>query len=143
MQQRDGIRNMRQGDEMRDNAAKKTARGSWFLVLHLALLVYSLSGLFSKNASAQPFLSLPFILFYGGMLLVLAVYALLWQQIIKHLPVSAAYANKAVTVVWGVLLGRFFFKERISAVQAAACVLIIAGTVLYVRADAAEGREEP
>ena len=39
------------------------------------------------------------------MLLALVTYAAGWQQVIKHLPLTTAYANKAVTVVWGILAG--------------------------------------
>ena len=39
------------------------------------------------------------------MLAALVAYAFGWQQVIKHLPLTTAYANKAVTVVWGILLG--------------------------------------
>ena len=114
---------------------KDTSSASGFILLHLALLIYSTSGLFSKNASAHPFMSPPFLLFYGGMILVLGIYAVLWQQVIKRMDVTTAYANKAVTVVWGVVLGILFFKEKISLRQVIACGVIMIGTVLYVRAD--------
>ncbi|MCO7108745.1 hypothetical protein NIA69_05595 [Gemmiger formicilis] len=50
-------------------------------------------------------MSAAFIVLYGLMLLALVTYAVGWQQVIKHLPLTTAYANKAVTVVWGILLG--------------------------------------
>ena len=106
-----------------------------FILRHIALLIYSTSGLFSKNASQHPFGSLPFILFYAGMIMVLGIYALLWQQVIKRMDVTTAYANKAVTVVWGVVLGILFFREKVTLRQVIACGVIIFGTVLYVRAD--------
>lgn len=106
-----------------------------FILLHIALLIYSTSGLFSKNASLHPFGSLPFILFYAGMIMVLGIYAILWQQVIKRMDVTTAYANKAVTVVWGVVLGILFFREKVTLRQVIACGVIIFGTVLYVRAD--------
>ena len=112
-----------------------------FVLLHIALLIYSTSGLFSKNASRHPFGSLPFILFYAGMIAVLGIYAILWQQVIKRMNVTTAYANKAVTVVWGVVLGILFFGEKISLRQVVACGVIILGTVLYVRADRAQEEE--
>ena len=124
---------------------KQTNSGSgatWFLLLHAALLLYSTSGLFSKNAASRPFLSTGFILFYAGMILVLGLYALLWQQIIKRLPVTFAYANKAVTVVWGVVLGALFFKEKVSGLQIAGCGVIMLGTVLYVLADRDSAKAE-
>ena len=77
------------------------SRAKTLIALHLLLLVYSLSGIFSKNAAHEPFLSPMFILLYGGMLAILFIYAIGWQQILKRLSLSMAFANKAVTVIWG------------------------------------------
>ena len=118
------------------NKKNKTNGPFWILILHIAMLVYGSTGFFSKNASFYPFLSLPFILYYAGMILCLGIYAVLWQQVIKHLPVTFSYANKAVTVVWGVVIGHVFFGEHISARQMAACAIIIAGTIWFVLAQA-------
>ena len=60
-------------------------------------------------AAGYSFLSLPFIFWYGLVILNLGIYAVVWQQIIKHLPLTTAYANKAVTIVWGILWGSLFF----------------------------------
>ena len=86
-------------------------------------------------ASKQAFLSPKFILFYGGMLVVMVVYAVLWQQVIKHLPLTTAYANKAVTIVWGIILGVLVFREQVSVRQVIAAVIIVFGAVLYALAD--------
>ena len=119
-----------------------------FVLLHIALLIYSTCPLFSKNASMHAFLSPGFILYYGGFIAVLGVDALLWQQVIKYLPVTTAYANKGITIVWGLLLGRIVFGEHISVRQMIAAAVIIAGTLLYVYADRdtgdeAERKEQP
>ena len=111
----------------------------WFLLLHLALLVYSCSSIFSKNAAGQTFLSIPFLLLYGGMICVLGVYAVLWQQVLKHLPVTMAYTNKAVTVVWGMLIGSLLFHEQITPKQLAGAAVVMTGCVLYSLADRGEG----
>ena len=103
--------------------------------MEFSFFVYSFCGVFSKTASSYPTFSFKFILFYGGMIFILGVYALLWQQVIKRLPVTFAYVNKAITVIWGLVLGRIFFGESISARQGIACLIIIAGTVLYVIQD--------
>ena len=89
----------------------------WFLLLHLILGVYASSSVCSKLAAQQPFLSVGFILLYGGMLAALVVYAFGWQQVIKHLPLTTAYANKAITVVWGILLGFLLFGESLSLIH--------------------------
>ena len=71
----------------------------------------------------------------GLMLAALVAYAIGWQQVIKHLPLTTAYANKAVTVVWGILLGMAVFGEAVTPRQVVGAVIIIAGIVLFVRAD--------
>ena len=86
-------------------------------------------------AAQQPFLSVGFILLYSGMLAALVVYAFGWQQVIKHLPLTTAYANKAITVVWGILLGFLLFGESITLRQFIGATVIIVGIVLFVRAD--------
>lgn len=110
------------------------------LLLHGVLLVLSLSGVASKLASRQEFLSLPFCMFYGVVLLILAFYALAWQQVIKRLPLTFAYANRAITVVWGIVWGALFFGERVTALMLTGATIIIVGIVLYAL-DGTEGDE--
>lgn len=111
------------------------------IVLHVLLLFYSLSGIFSKNAAYQPFLSVSFILLYAGMLAVLFVYAIGWQQIIKHLPLTVAFANKAVTVVWGIVWGALFFGEQINIQMIIGAALVVAGIVWYSVEDGKQSKE--
>lgn len=110
-------------------------QAKWFLILHIFLGIYAMSSVCSKLAARQAFLSIPFLLLYGGMLAALVVYAFGWQQVIKHLPLTTAYANKAVTVVWGILLGFLLFDETVTPRQVLGAVIIVAGIVLFVRAD--------
>lgn len=112
------------------------------LLLHLLLVVYSLNSIFSKLASAQPFLSLPFCLYYAGVIFLLGIYAIGWQQIIKRMDLTTAFANKAVTVVWGIVWGFLFFGETITAGKLLGAALVILGVVLYVKADAGEEAHE-
>ena len=105
------------------------------ILLNLLLLLFSLSGVFSKMAAKQAFLSPMFLLYYCGIIGVLGVYAIGWQQVIKRLDLTTAYANKAITVVWGILLGVLFFGEQISWNQILGGAIIICGVVLFVRSD--------
>lgn len=102
------------------------------LFLHLLLMVFSALGVFSKIAAAQPFLSFEFILFYGIVILNLGIYAVCWQQIIKRMPLVVAFANKAVTVVWGIVWGRVFFGESVSMAKIIGAAVIICGILLVV-----------
>lgn len=113
-----------------------------FFALHLLLMFYSLSNVCSKLASDQSFLSISFCLCYIVILTLLMIYALGWQQIIKRLPLTTAFSNKAVTVVWGIIWGAAFFQEPITVKKVVGAALIIAGVVLYARADTASSGEE-
>ena len=102
------------------------------LALNVLLMFFSLGGIFSKLASKQPFLSLKFILCYGALLFIMFVYAIGWQQVIKRLPLTMAYANRAVTIVWGIIWGLLFFNEKLNVGKIIGAVIVIAGVLLYV-----------
>lgn len=99
------------------------------------LMVYSLSGVFSKLAAAEPFLSVRFCLFYGAVILLLGFYAIAWQQIIRAIPLTTAFANKAVTSAWGLVWGLLFFREQITVGKLLGVALVIVGVVLFSTAD--------
>jgi len=105
------------------------------LALHVLLGVYSLSDVASKKAAGTAFLSPGFVLLYAVVLGLLAVYAIGWQQVIKRMPLSSAYANRAITVVWGIFWGYVVFGEAVSAGKLVGAALIICGVVLFARAD--------
>lgn len=111
------------------------------LLLHILLMVYSTSGIFTKLAAGQPFLSVRFCLYYGMVIVLLGVYAVGWQQIIKWLPLTTAFANKAVTVVWGIVWGAVFFHEPITAGKLIGAALVIAGVALFASADGEQERD--
>ena len=108
------------------------------IALHILLLVYSFTSFFSKNAAQQEFFSPAFIAFYAGMIVVLGIYAVGWQQVIKHLPLTFAFANKAVTVAWGMLWGVVFFHEVVTPLMIVGAVVVMAGVALFSYADAQE-----
>lgn len=111
-----------------------------FVLLHAMLLLYSVSGVCSKLAAAQQFLSFRYCLYFLAMAGLLGIYAVGWQQAVKRLPLTVAYANKAVTVIWGLVWGNCFFHEPVTAGKAAGALLVAAGVVIYAGADG--GRED-
>ncbi|MEG0070345.1 MAG: EamA family transporter [Raoultibacter sp.] len=106
-----------------------------FLSLHFFLMLYSVTEVLGKCASGYPLSDIRFFLFYGGILLILVVYAFGWQQVIKHLPLTTAFANKAVTVFWGIIWGALFFQEEITPLKLAGVAIIIVGVLLFSNAD--------
>lgn len=106
-----------------------------FIQLHILLFLFSLGSVCSKIAGGAEFLSIKFIVFYGLVLVILFGYALVWQQLLKKLPLVTAYANKAVTVIWGLIWGMFLFHEKITFTNILGAALIILGIYVVVKAD--------
>lgn len=113
-----------------------------FIVLHVLLMIYSLNSILSKLASNESFLSIKWILLYAGVIFLLGIYAIGWQQIIKRMPLTSAYANKAITTIWGLIWGTLFFQERITAGKILGVLLIVSGIILFSTSDDPEGGEE-
>lgn len=109
-----------------------------YVLLHILLLVFSLSSVCSKLAAGEEFMSIRFIVLYGMVILLLGIYAIFWQQIIKNMPLTAAYANRAVTVFWGMVWGLLIFRETITPGKAAGAALVIAGIILFALSDKEE-----
>ena len=107
----------------------------YILLLHGLLMVYSTSGILSKWAAGEAFLSFRFCLYYAGIIALLGIYAIGWQQIIKHLPLTTAFANKAVTVLWGLVWGMVLFDESITWGKAIGVLMVIAGVVVFALSD--------
>lgn len=121
--------------KLRIAVMKTNNQVKYLIFLHIMLLVSSITGIISKLASQQKFLSFKFIVLYCFMILILGIYAIGWQQVIKRLPLTIAYTNKAVTVIWGIVFGKLFFDETITVKQIIGAVIIIIGIVLFVKAD--------
>lgn len=114
----------------------------YLLILHIMLMLYSLSGIASKLAAKESFLSFKFCLYYACIIALLGIYAIGWQQIIKHLPLTTAFSNKAVTILWGLIWGALIFSEKITVGKVVGVVMVIVGVVIFARADDTEKTEK-
>lgn len=103
-----------------------------FLFLHIVLIMYSVGAIFSKIAASKEFLSLQFIFYYGLVIGILFLYAILWQQILKKLPLTTAFANKAIVVVWGIIWGKLLFGEMIKLNMVIGAIIIVVGIYCVV-----------
>lgn len=100
------------------------------LFLQGVVVIFSLVSVLSKFASDESFTSMRFFLFFGAELMVLGIYAVLWQQVIKRFDISIAYANKAMVLLWGLLWSVIIFRERITVQKALGVLIVIAGVVI-------------
>ncbi len=127
---------------MSENQAVPSApkRIDWkaFLLLHITLVLYSVSALFGSLSGK----SMSALL--GGLLsgtvadwaalwyliaefVCLLVYAFLWQQTLKRMPLTFAYANKAVCLVWTTLFGILLFGESMTWGKAVGLAVVLIG----------------
>ena len=102
---------------------------SYFL-LHIGLFIFSLGLIASKLCSKEQFLSSRYILFFGLQLFTLFIYALIWQKVLKDIPLVIAYANKGITIIWGMLIGYLIFNEPITIANVVGALIIIVGIII-------------
>ncbi len=115
--------------------SSKSVKIKFFIILHASILMLSFGEVCAKMAGKKEMLSLEFFFFYGLFILLLGIYAIVWQQIIKRLPLNTAYCDKAVNVIWGMLLGTIIFGEQIRWNMILGAAVVIIGVVLVVKSD--------
>ncbi|WP_271809501.1 EamA family transporter [Clostridium beijerinckii] len=98
--------------------------------LQAIIVIYTLSGICAKFASGHNLLSVEFIGFYGLEIIVLGVYAILWQQVLKRFDVSVAYANRSIALIWSLIWSVVFFGERITIQNIIGTIIVILGIVV-------------
>ena len=109
---------------------EKKVKIKQLVILQAIIMIYTLSSVVAKFASGEEFLTFKFIVFYGLEILILGIYAILWQQIIKKFDLSIAYANKAMSLLWSLLWAILFFKESITVKNVIGVVIVIIGTII-------------
>lgn len=79
-------------------------------------------------------LSWSYIWWIAGAIGVMSVYAILWQQIIKRMPLSTAYMFKGTSLIFILLVSVLLFGEAITLNNVIGSVIIIMGIVLFAKA---------
>lgn len=105
-----------------------------YLALVGVNLVYACTSICTKMASRQEMLSWPYLLWIGGAIGVMGVYALLWQQVITRMPLSTAYMFKGTSLIFVLLFSVLLFGEGITLNNVIGAVIIIIGIVLFSKA---------
>lgn len=97
-------------------------------------LIYSCTSICTKMASRQEIFSCPYLLWIAGAIGVMGVYALLWQQIIKRMPLSMAYMFKGTSLIFVLFFSALLFGEAITWTNLIGSLIIIIGITLYAKA---------
>ena len=107
-----------------------------YLPLHLTIMLFSLTSVFSKAASvaynAGGLKSPRLWLFLFLMMLNCGIYAIAWQKVIRRFELNVAYANRSVYLIWVQIWAVMIFKENLSASNIAGLVLVMSGVLVVV-----------
>lgn len=100
------------------------------LILQAVVVIYTLSSVVAKFATGQELFSFSFFLFYGLEILILGIYAILWQQMIKRFDLSVAYANRAMALLWSAVWAIVLFHDTLALKQVLGIAFVVLGTVI-------------
>ena len=101
-----------------------------FLLLCSCFLIAPSSGVFLKFASKYVFLSFQYVLYFGMTMVVMGIYAVLWQEVLKLIPLNKAYLYKRSGIGISLLYAFIIFGENITVYNIIGCAMIIAGIIV-------------
>ena len=104
-----------------------------YAALVMVNALYACVSIFTKYASEQVPMSLPYITAFAGALGIMGVYAICWQQILKHTELSTAYMFKGTSLVFVMLLAFAIFGENITWMNIVGAIIIVTGIALYAK----------
>ena len=104
-----------------------------YMQLYGAFFIYSFVSVFAKLASQQSNIYMT-ILFIGIEIVILGIYAIVWQQALKKFDLVVALSSKGVTVIISLIWAVLIFQEKITINNLIGSALIVVG-VWLVSAD--------
>ncbi len=107
----------------------------YYILIIGAKFIYSLTSVFSKLASRETFLSKNFCIYYFIIILILGIYAVMWQQALKHIELSIAMLFKPISLVLIVIWAYLFFGETVSLKMIIGMLFILAGIAVVGKCD--------
>lgn len=116
-----------------------------YILLHLNIMLFSFTSVFSKLASVQfnkkGIWSIWLYVFLFLMLLNCFVYALAWQKVIRRFELNVAYANRTVYLIWSQVWAVMIFHENLTARNILGLLIVFVG-VMIVSTQGPEARKE-
>ena len=97
-------------------------------------LLYACVGICTKMAALQTPMSWAYMLWFVGAVAIIAIYALLWQQVLRRIELSTAYMFKGTTLIFTMLIAALLFGETITVPNIIGSVIIVTGIVILARA---------
>lgn len=122
---------------------KMKTQPKYMVLLHATLLLYAAVGVFQKLSGERLALCgfgldlsdqnrLWALIWFAVTVLIIFVYSLLWQQVLKHMPLNYAYSAKGICTLWTALFGVCFFGEALTAGDIIGLIVVLIGVGLVV-----------
>lgn len=107
-----------------------------YVLLHLTVMLFSFTSVYSKAASGyynrEGLASVMLYVFLFLMLLNCALYAVIWQKVIKKFELNVAYANRTVYLIWSQVWAFLIFHENLSVNNIIGMVIVFIGVLVVV-----------
>ena len=100
------------------------------IILQLPFFYLSLVCVLMKMSSYTPVLSVKFLFLFSICVLLMVLYAFIWQQVLKYFPLLVAYSNKAIGSMWTLIWAMVFFDENVSIANIIGLIIITYGISL-------------
>lgn len=94
-------------------------------------LLYACVGVGTRYAAGEEFLSKGYVFGFGLAIVLMGIYAVLWQQVLKYIDLSVAYMFKGTSLIFTMLLAYWLFREPITPHNIIGAAIIILGIILY------------
>ena len=101
-----------------------------FILLSCCFLIASSSGVFLKLASMYDFLSFQYVIYFFLTIVVMGVYAVLWQKVLKLIPLNKAYLYKSSGIAISLMYAYIIFGENITVNNICGTVMIVIGIII-------------
>lgn len=101
----------------------------------LAIVIESFSSAILKMAGQYPLFSMHYLLWFALAVAVMGIYAVAWQLVLEHLPLSTAYMRKGITYVLIFVWAALLFHETITLQQIVGIVIIILGMAVSMHGE--------
>ena len=101
----------------------------------LAIVIESFSSAILKMAGRYPLFSAHYLLWFALAVAVMGIYAVAWQLVLEHLPLSTAYMRKGITYVLIFVWAALLFHEAITVQKIVGIIVIIIGMAVSMRGE--------
>lgn len=110
-----------------------------YIGMQMLNVLFSFSGVLMKFAAMtweeKGLFNIELYSYIAAYLLLMAMYALFWQRIIKRVALSSAYLCKGMALFWSLLWSALIFRERISIYNMLGIGVIFVGTFMMAVGD--------